>query len=102
MVSLGGGRRVRRGITGSLRRRAASGAGRGCYGRLLLIVLLTMGRLRCHGCHSLESRRACLRAGHAGRLCYGPRAALSMFVGRPGMAVLSCRINDGGEERCSS
>jgi hypothetical protein len=63
MVSLRGGRRVRRGITGSLRRRAASGAGRGCYGRLLLIVLLTMGRLRGHGCHSLESRRGVFAGG---------------------------------------
>jgi hypothetical protein len=46
----------RRAIAGSPRRAACRG-GRGCCRGLLLIVLLAMRRLRCHGGHDVQARR---------------------------------------------
>jgi hypothetical protein len=90
----------RRAIAGSSRRAACRG-GRGCCGRLLLIVLLPMRRLRCHGGHGVQwqSRRRVRWV-----VWLRQRSALGrqkVSISGP-LAVLGDRMGGRGEESLSS
>lgn len=77
----------------------------------MLIVLLTMGWLRCHGGHGVEKGgKSCFGESEdgvcsAGRLVgyvIGPGLRWQLLGGRGGgreLAVLSCRMGDGGDGR---